>query len=512
VSRLLFALSGALLVLVVVAGAVLALDDAPAIRPAGDVGVNPASHIKAHNSPSLARNPTNSDNVVVAARVDRPEFDAAVHWSVDGGATWGTTALPLPDDLDRPYAPDVAFADDGTLYVTYANLVGRGNQPDTIWLATSDDGGRTLSEPTAIADELNFQAQLAVDGEGTLYVTYVDARQVGLLAMPGGGTLEAIRSTDGGESWSEPVRVSDPGRQRVGAAVPRIDPATGDLVVVYKDFKGDVRDFQNLQGPPWDEPFELVFTRSADGGESFREGVVVDDELLPTERFLPFLPVFPGLAVGSTGTLYATWSDGRLGDADVFLARSTDRGRSWSEPVRVNDNPREDGTSQSRPAVSVAPNGRVDVLFYDRRNDPDNVMAQAFVATSPTGRAPFGNRAVSETDFDATIGPSAGPQLPPDLGSKLAIDSRNDAALAAWADTRLGDEDTGRQDVVTTQVTLPDPGALDLRLLLAAGVALAAALAVAGWWLRRAQGRAGGEGAGASVETGRPAVDETGGP
>ncbi|PSO49044.1 MAG: hypothetical protein BRC31_09085 [Actinobacteria bacterium QS_5_72_10] len=478
-SRLLFALSGALLVVVVVAGVVLALDDDPAIRPAGDVGVNPASHIKAHNSPSLARNPTNPDNVVVAARVDRPEFDAAVHWSVDGGETWGTTALPLPDDLDRPYAPDVAFADDGTLYVTYANLVGRGNQPDTIWLATSDDGGRTLSEPTAIADELNFQAQL---------------------------------STDGGESWSEPVRVSDPGRQRVGAAVPRIDPATGDLVVVYKDFKGDVRDFQNLQGPPWDEPFELVFTRSADGGESFREGVVVDDELLPTERFLPFLPVFPGLAVGSTGTLYATWSDGRLGDADVFLARSTDRGRSWSEPVRVNDNPREDGTSQSRPAVSVAPNGRVDVLFYDRRNDPDNVMAQAFVATSPTGRAPFGNRAVSETDFDATIGPSAGPQLPPDLGSKLAIDSRNDAALAAWADTRLGDEDTGRQDVVATRVALPDPGALDLRLLLAAGVALAAALAVAGWWLRRAQARAGGDGAGASVQTGRPAVDETGEP
>lgn len=498
-SRLLFILSGALLVAVVAGGVVLAVRDEPVIRPGSDVGVNPASRIEAHNSPSMARNPTNPDNVVIAARVDRPEFSAALHWSVDGGTVWGTTPLPLPEGLDRPYAPDVAFDDDGTLYVTYANLVGQGNQPDTLWLARSDDGGRSLSGPTEVAGELNFQAQLAVDGEGTLHVTYLDARQVGLLAMPGGGTVRAIRSTDGGRSWSEPVRVSDTGRQRVGAAVPRIDPATGDVVVAYKDFKGDVRDFQNLEGPPWDEPFELVFTRSSDGGETFREGVVIDDGLVPTERFLPFLPAFPDLAAAGDGTLYATWSDGRLGDDDVFLSRSTDRGRSWSDPTRVNDTPEGDGSAQSLPTVSVAPNGRVDVLFYDGRHDPGGPMRHAFLATSPDGRAPFANRRVSAEEFDSTVGPSAGPNLPTDMGSKLALDSRDEEALAAWADTRLGTESTGRQDVVATRVALPDPGALDLRWLLALGGLAAVALAVVAWRLRRT---------GAPPEADAPAGDD----
>lgn len=482
-SRLLFALSGALLIVVVAGGALLAVDDGAAIQPGGDVGVNPASRIEAHNSPSIARNPTNRDNVVVAARVDRPEFSAAVHWSVDGGTTWGTTALPLPEGLDRPYGADVAFDEDGTLYVTYVNLVGRGNQPDNIWLATSDDGGRTLSQPSRVAGELNFQGQLAIDGDGTLHLTYVDAERVGLLAIPGGAPIKAIHSTDGGQSWSDPVQVSDPGRERVGAAVPRIDPATGDVVVVYMDYKGDVRDFQNLQGPAWDQPFELVFSRSSEG-DSFSEGVVVDDGIVPTERFLPFLPPFPGFAVASDGTMYATWSDGRLGDADVWLSRSTDQGRTWSQPVRVNEEPEGDGTAQSLPAVSVAPNGRVDVLFYDHV-DEGNVMAEAALATSTDGQAPFAARAISQESFDTTIGPSAGPNLPPDMGSKLALDSRAGTALAAWADTRLGTEATGRQDVVATRVALPDPGGFDVRWLLGLGALAAAGLAVAGWRVRR---------------------------
>lgn len=490
-SRVLFVLAGAVLLLVALGGVVATVYSEPSIAPGADVGVNPAAHIEAHNSPGLARDPTNPDNVVIAKRLDRPEFSAALHWSVDGGEVWGTTSLPLPEGLDRAYAPDVAFDEDGTLYVTYVNLVGRGNNPDTLWLARSDDGGRTLSEPVEIAGELNFQAQVAVH-DGTIHVTYVDAEEVGTLAMPGGAPIMAMRSDDGGRTFSEPVQVSDPQRQRVGAAVPRVDPATGDLMVVYTDFKDDVRDFQNLEGPPWDKPFELVFTRSQDGGESFSEGVVIDDQLVPTERFLAFLPTFPGFAVGDEGTLYTAWADGRLGDADVFLSRSTDGGQSWSEPARVNDNPAEDGTDQYLPAVSVAPNGRVDLVFHDRRRDPDNVMTDAFVATSTDGRPPFENARISDVEqgFSSQVGPSAAPHLEPDMGSRLAIDSLNDEALAAWTDTRLGDENTGRQDIVAARVSLPNPAALDPRWLLALGVIAALGLAAAGVWVRRRDGDA----------------------
>jgi hypothetical protein len=114
-------------------------------------------------------------------------------------------------------------------------------------------------------------------------------------------------------------------------------------------------------------------------------------------------------------------------------------------------------------------------------------MTDAFVATSPDGEPPFENARLSDESFSSEVGPSAAPHLEPDMGSSLAIDSLEGEALAVWTDTRLGDEATGRQDVVAARVGLPDPGAFDPRWLLALGVLAAAALAVAGWWVRRAE-------------------------
>lgn len=420
--------------------------------------INEPGLVHANNSPAAASNPTDPDNVAVVHRVDRPEFSAELNWTADGGETWQHTELPLPDGVDRPFAPDVAFGPDGELYVSYVDLVGRGNTPDNLWLARSDDGGETLSDPVQVAGELAFQARLAVDDEGTVHLTWLDAEDVALLSLPERAPIVAAHSTDGGETFSEPVEISDPDRERVGAAVPAVD-ADGDLVVLYKDFKDNRRDFQNLEGPPWDGPEALVATRSEDGGESFEPGVEIDDNLIPTERFLVFLPNFPSLAAGPDGGLYASWSDGRHGDRDVFLARS-DNGESWSDPVRVNDNPTEDGTDQYLPAVSVAPNGRVDVVFHDRRHDPDNVMTDAYLAYSHDGGETFGNARISADSFDSQIGLAVADHLEPDLGSRLAVVSWEDTALPIWTDTRLGERETDRQDIVVSRVTYPDPGVL----------------------------------------------------
>jgi hypothetical protein len=413
--------------------------------------VNAAQPLDANNSPTVVRNPRQPDNLVVVHRVDKPEFSARLEFSLDGGSSWAPRMLPLPAGRAKPFAPDAAFGPDGTLFVSYVDLEGVGNTPANLWLSTSADGGRTLSEPVRVAGRLTFQPRVAVDRDGVVYITWLRAADVGLFRLLGGPNPVVVsRSTDGGQTFSDPVPVSDPGRERVGAASPVID-SRGNLVVLYQDFRGDRRDFENLEGPPAEEPFALVVTRSDDGGRTFSPGVEVDFDLVPSGRFVVFLPPFPSLAAGPDDALFVTWADARNGDDDVFLRRSTDGGATWSPAVRVNDNRPGDGTSQYLPRVSVSAGGRVDVVFLDRRRDPRNVAADAWLASSSDSGRSFDNLRLSSRSFDSRVG-NRTPRGGPDFGSRLGVDSHETTTIAVWTDTRVGNPGTGRQDIAAAQV------------------------------------------------------------
>ena len=466
-----------------VAAAVVMITADTSTRVGQNVFVNPAGPIDANNSPTVVRNPKNERNVVVTHRVDLPGFSASVQWSEDGGRAWRTTPLPLPEGKDRPFAPDAAFAPDGTLYVSYVNLQGPGNRPDNLWVVRSEDGGRSLSEPVLVAGALSFQARVVVDQDGVVHVTWLKVADVAPYAIVGyPSPVVASRSTDGGRTFSQPVEVSDPDRMRVGAATPVVD-SDNNVVVLYQDFKRDDRDFRNLDGPPWDDPFALVVSVSGDGGKTFSKGVEFESGLVPTKRFLVFLPEFPSLAAGPDGSLYAAWADGRNGDLDVFLRRSGDGGATWSDPMRVNDNGVRDGTDQYMPRVDVAPGGRVDVLFYDRRRDPSNVLMDAFLAFSDDDGKSFENLRVSSAPFDSRVGFSANAKVEPDFGSRLGLASLDDETFATWTDTRLGTEDTARQDVAAAPVELSTGDAPAFARLPVVALLLGlAAISLGAWW------------------------------
>ncbi|MGI9120064.1 MAG: sialidase family protein [Acidimicrobiales bacterium] len=496
--------TGAVVAVVVGLGVVLAVVVAWASRVGGvEVGadrlVNPPGFITVNNSPTIARQPDRPERLVVAHRIDRPGFSALLEWSDDGGATWQPTALPLPPETEPcaaspekrpcPFAPDLAFGPDGTLYVLYVGLQGNGNTPADLWLATSNDAGRSLAQPVRVAGALTFQPRLVVDARGTIQATWLQADNVALNRLVGQARIVSSHSSDGGRTFSEPVALSDPERERVGAASPVIDSA-GDLVVLYQDFKDDRRDFEGLDGPVPDGPFALVVTRSEDGGRTFSPGIELESGLVPARRFLVFLPEYPSLAAGPDGVLYAAWADARSGDEDVLFRRSDDGGATWAGAVTVNDNPAGDGTDQYLPRLSVAPGGRVDVLFYDRRRDPGNVATDAFLATSDDGGRSFTNHRVSSASFSSEVGPTFGPAYGYDFGTRLGLVSDDDSVYATWTDTRLGNGDTGRQDVFGVSVHGLGSSGLPLFGWLLAALALAAV--VVAWFLsRRSRGSKG---------------------
>jgi hypothetical protein len=448
-----------------VAGAITLLATDRTTTVGANVIIQGASQIHAINSPTIVHNPKNPDQVVLSYRVDRPNFSALLQQSDDGGKTWRPVELPLPAGTPAcsatvanrpcPFGPDLAFDRDGKLYVTYVNLTGTGNSPANLWLSTSTDGGRTLSPPVRIAGELTFQARVAVAPDKTIHLTWLQGNETGNLSLLGANPIVAVRSTDGGRTLSQPVVVSDPQRERVGAASPVVD-RDGNVTVLYQDFKGDRRDFENLEGPVFEDPFALVVTRSTDGGKTFSRGMEFESGLVPTRRFLVYLPETPSIAVGPDGELYATWMDGRNGDEDVFLKRSADGGTTWSESVRVNDNPEKDGTNQYLPRVAVGGDGRVDVLFYDRRRDPRNIMSDVTLASSDDRGRTFTNRRMSSDSFDSRVGPSASLLHGTDFGTRLGLDSWGTTAMAAWTDTREGSEADAAQDIGVARLSLAE--------------------------------------------------------
>jgi BNR/Asp-box repeat len=67
---------------------------------------------------------------------------------------------------------------------------------------------------------------------------------------------------------------------------------------------------------------------------------------------------------------------------DVMFVRSTDDGATFSAPVKVNDDPVNPSKWHWFGTFSVAPNGRLDAVWYDTRNAANNTDSQLFYSFS----------------------------------------------------------------------------------------------------------------------------------
>jgi hypothetical protein len=486
-------LLGALLLLVGAAGLVVSLylEDRPAGSLSGDdspvsAGARDRGEINANNSPTLARNPSRPDNLAVANRIDTPRFSCALNVSFDGGGRWSQTRVAIPEGEEpKCFAPDVAFDSDGTLYMSFVTLRGTGNVPHAAWIVRSRDGGRTLSKPQKALGPLAFQVRLTPDPArpGRLYLSWLQASDVALFRFTQtGNPIRFARSDDGGATWQRSVRVSSAARARVVAPSTAVGK-DGEIYVLFLDLGEDRLDYEGghegLGGPPYQGRFELVLARSRDGGASWEESVV-QSGLAPIERFLVFLPAFPSLAVDrDSGRIYAGFHDQRAGAADVLVWSRPREGSGWEGPTRVNDNPARDGTSQYLPKLAVAPSGRLDVVYYDRRSDRKNVMNEVSLQSSYDDGKSFTKRIrLSEGRFDSRIGFGSERELP-DLGSRLGLVSDTSEAHAVWTDTRAGTVVSNKQVIYGAEVTFPARLSKPLKYVLRYGGGVLALVGIA---------------------------------
>lgn len=235
--------------------------------------------------------------------------------SGDGGETWSEPTVVVED---RPKTikqfSDPSVAPDGTVYVTWVEEEG---EDGTVYLSSSTDGGRTWTPGSPIMTRALIPGTLP-NSEfrmSTYPVTDVDRshedghRLVTTWADVEDGDADVWyrESTDGGETWTEPVRVNE---DETGHSqfMPWVDVGpNGTVHVAWMDRRHDP-----------DNRLVDVYHAASTDGETFANAT----RLTPTsfdgdEGFhqtgTPFIGDYIGLAA-SEDRAYVVWPDTRNAD------------------------------------------------------------------------------------------------------------------------------------------------------------------------------------------------------
>ena len=89
---------------------------------------------------------------------------------------------------------------------------------------------------------------------------------------------------------------------------------------------------------------------------------------------------------------------------DVMFARSTDDGQTFSAPHRINDDPINPNKWHIFGTLSVAPNGRIDVVWLDTRNAANNTDCQLFYSWSTDGGVTWAPNVAVSNSFNPQAG------------------------------------------------------------------------------------------------------------
>ena len=148
-----------------------------------------------------------------------------------------------------------------------------------------------------------------------------------------------------------------------------------------------------------------------------------------------------------SGRIYIAYADRPTypGDLDIYVATATSVAGPWTLK-RVNDDPVGNGKAQLWPSLSVAPNGRADVIWYDYRasTTTTSYLNVYYSASRDGGTTWEANTKVTSV----TPGYTPASTYAGDFVGSIA--SRSEKAQAVWGDNRLGN-----QEVYTATLTMP---------------------------------------------------------
>lgn len=390
----------------------------------GDGGAESAPH----NETTIAVNPKNPLNMIASDNdyqgilrnhgVYVTNFIRA-HVTFDGGHTW--TEYPVPfKGYNSASDPSVSFDADGTAYLSTLGYVQAENFPTInttsidILVAHSTDGGVTWSTQARVAkgtgnpfgngkSTYNDKPYLTAWGHGNAIEVWTQYH-----FGPGGvgpfhsidGPIMASVTHDGGNTWTDPVRISGPSGSTYGPnfyyfntfSVPTV-AADGSVYVAYESNDNEVApDFRNhymvakvdpATGQPMADfhggtPVEISLIHdgvydypiSVDGRQTLQDSqfrVQTGGNITADPTNAQHLAIVWSDMRDSTSPLSSSDPYQVQTNADIIISQSFDGGQTWTAPTAI-----QAPGDQFQPWGAYNSSGLLQIGYYDRSYDPAN--------------------------------------------------------------------------------------------------------------------------------------------
>jgi hypothetical protein len=332
--------------------------------------------------------------------------------STDGGNTFKNIGFINPGtNLDTFLGGDpvVNCTNASTFYLSQiaSSSDSSGAFTSNVMISKSTDGGFTWGDPiSAVSKDAFFYfldkdwSAIDPNNPNNIYITYTDFDFSQTVCSTVDVAIEIVHSTDGGATWSAPIVVTHNcsfGPAFVQDSQVVVD-SYGRVHVEWEEF------------PDGFDTANRVFriAKSTDHASSFGPistialGFGDGDNFALQGNFRS--SITGNLAVDRSGTssdgdLYLIWEDGRFASrpdvesftneykfGNIVISRSTDGGKTWCPPVRVNNDPLYSsegmGIDHFQPGVAVNASGKLAACWYDRRDDPFNFNIGRYCGTS----------------------------------------------------------------------------------------------------------------------------------
>lgn len=351
--------------------------------------------------PSIAISSEDPDVMVAGSVMNN------VYYSEDAGKTW-IKKLLKSKSFGVYGDPCIVSDSRGRFYYLHlANPDGRAyNSPEflnQIVLQKSVDGGVTWNDGVGIGKNSPKQQdkEWAVINPttGQIYVTWTEFDKYGSKKPEHKSRIRFATSNDFGESFSQAVTISNvegdalDDDQTTEGAVPAVD-REGNLYVA------------------WSVNNQIHFDISTDGGITWTQDSIIAEQTGGWTQDIPGIGRCNGMPVTVadvsdspySGDIYINWTDQRNGkdNTDVFLIKSSDSGKTWSKPKRVNQD--QTLSHQFFTWMTVDPiSGYVYIVYYDRSRYRD-IQTDVVLSVSKDGGNTFQSYIISESPFSPIDG------------------------------------------------------------------------------------------------------------